>query len=195
MTWPANKILRALHEHAAPVTAQRIAAATGLTIEQVWDACETLVNNKLAQRPARGVYRLTPAGISALEDGKEIKSGPKRPTGPKVCRGTFRERLWRAIRKERKGTVGNFLSLALQDGEDEGKAMVNAQKYIWSLCQAGYMQRLPGKQQGTSVTSNGFNRYLLIVNSGPLAPVARRVRQELYDPNTGATIDLKGGAT
>lgn len=191
MTWPANKILRVLAALGVAATAQTIADATGMTIEQVWDACDTLVKNKLAIRKERGVYLITDAGSAALADGKEVKPGPKGPTGPKVRRGTLRERLWRAIRKERKGTIGNFLSLVLQDGEDEDKATENAQKYICILCQAGYMQRLPGKQQGTALCSNGFTRYILVVNNGPLAPVVRRVQRQLYDPNTGKTVELK----
>lgn len=193
MTWTANKILRALAQLTGPATALQIAAATGLTTEQVWDACDTLVVNKLASRIERGVYQLTVAGRAAFEGGKEIKGGPKGPTAPKIFRGTFRERLWQAIRKERKGTIGNFLSLVLQDGDDEKTATDNAQKYICGLCRAGYMQRLPGKQRGTLLTSNGFNRYLLIVNSGPLAPMIKRSHRQLHDPNTGATIDFREG--
>ncbi|BDV42408.1 hypothetical protein GURASL_13310 [Geotalea uraniireducens] len=190
MTWPANKILRVLASLGVAATAQEITAATGMTLDQVWDACDTLVKNRLASRQDRGVYLITAAGTAALVDGKEIKSGPKGPTGPKVKRGTFRERLWQAIRKERKGTIGNFLSLALLDGEDENKATENAQKYLCVLCQAGYMSRLPGKQRGTALCSNGFTRYILVINSGPLAPVARRVQRQLYDPNTGNTVEL-----
>jgi hypothetical protein len=191
MTWPANKILRALAALAGEATTLQISETTGLTVEQVWDACDTLVKNKLAVRHGRGVYQLTPAGKAAFADGKEIKGGPKSPTGPKIYRGTFRDRLWQAIRKERKGTIGGFLSIVLQEGENEAKALVNAQKYISFLCRAGYMQRLPGKQQGTALTSNGFNRYILIVNNGPKAPVVCGRQTRLLDPNTGAIIELK----
>lgn len=192
MTWPANKILRVLHALGKAATAQIISEATGLSLAQVWDACDTLVKNKLAVRRERGVYRITDAGTAAIVEGKEVTSGPKGPTGPKVRHGTFRERLWKAIRIERKGTVGNFLSLVLRDGEDEDKAADNAQKYVCALCQAGYMTRLPGRQQGSRVNSNGFTRYLLVVNNGPLAPVVRRKQGQIYDPNTGETIELKG---
>ncbi len=191
MTWPANRILRVLAALGAAATVQQIADATGLTAGQVWDACDTLVRNKLATRQDRGIYVITAAGVAAFADGKTIKCGPKGPTGPKVKRGTLRERLWRAIRKERKGTIGNFLSLVLQDGDNETKAIENAQKFICVLCQAGYMTRLPGKQQGTALSSTGFTRYILVVNNGPLAPVIRRVQRQLYDPNTGETVELK----
>lgn len=191
MTWPANKILRALASACAAITTKQIAVFTDLTIEQIWDGCETLVKNKLVTRKERGCYQITTAGAAAIAEGKEIKCGPKGPVGPKARRGTMRERLWQAIRKERKGTIGSFVSLVLQDGDDEKKVMENAQKFICVLCQAGYMTKLPGKQQGTALTSNGFARYILVVNNGPLAPVVRRIQRQIFDPNTNVTIELK----
>ena len=192
MTWPANKILRVLHVIGMEATAQQIADATGLTIEKVWDACETLANRGLIIRAKRGVYAINDAGETAVATGQEIKCGPQGPTGPKIKKGTLCSRLWAAIRMERKNTVGGWLSLILPDGADK-KANHNAQKYVCALCAAGYMTRLPGKQQGTALTSNGYTRYLLITDTGPLAPMVRRIERELYDPNIKRSVPFSEG--
>lgn len=191
MTWPSNRILRVLHVLGMAATARQIASETGYTLEQVWDACETLVDRGLATRPQRGSYAITEAGQNAIASGQEINSGRTGPRGPGIRTGTFRERLWKVMRIERKNTIGGWLALILADGEDQAKATENAQKYIRILCLAGYMAKLPGKQQGTALTSNGFNRYLLAVNNGPLAPITRR-GGILYDPNSGESMQIPG---
>lgn len=188
--WPSNKILQTLQGLNRPVRAHEISETTGLTLAQVHDAGETLVRNKLAQRKDRGVYIITTAGIAAIAEGRELASGPKGPGAAKVRKDSFRTRLWRALRIERKGTIGNIVGMILQPGENEAKAIDNAQKYFYQLCRARYVTRLPGRDKvsATALTSNGYVRYLLVVDNGPQAPVIRKQKGCLYDPNTKESV-------
>ncbi|MCM0081813.1 hypothetical protein L4X63_09450 [Geomonas sp. Red32] len=189
MPWPANQILQSLLDRAEPASAQEIAARTNLSIDQVWKSADTLVENKLLTRADRGKYLITDAGRSAIAEGNGCMPGPKGPTGP-VCRrrNTIRQRLWLALRIERKGTIQGIVSLILQDGEDAALLTTNAQKYFSALCRANYLTRLPGRSEGTAPTSNGYVRYLLVENTGPKAPMVRRLELALYDPNTGKSV-------
>lgn len=191
MPSPANRILLALSE-ACSASVPELARTTGLSLEQVSRSACILVRRKLAIREVVGMYRISEAGIEAIASGKSIASGPQAPlAGIKVIRDSFRQRLWRAIRLERKGTIGDFVGLILGPTEDEAKATANAQHYILNLCRAGYMVRLPGKAAGTAPTSPGFGRYLMVNDTGPLAPAFRRAGgRHLYDANTGDKIPL-----
>lgn len=195
MPWPGNRILNTLQLLDRSASAQEIATATSLDIDQVWKSCETLVKNKLITRPERGVYRITEAGKAAITHGKGCMPGPKAPTGPvSRRRNTFTQRLWNALRIEQKGTIGGFVSMILQEDEDEQAAMTAAQKYICALCRANYMVRLPGRSRGTAVTSNGYVRYLLVVNSGPKAPMVRRIEKSIFDPNVDQVVPFTEGS-
>ena len=192
MPSPANQILQALQTAGEAVHVQQIAAATGLSLEQVSRSACILHRRKLATREAIGVYLISDAGVEAISRGKAVSSGPQAPlTGISVVSGTFRQRLWRAIRLEKKGTIGDFVGMVLGPEEDEAKAMQNAQHYILTLCRVKYMTKLPGKAAGTSPTSPGYGRYLLLEDTGTKAPAVRRAGgRHLYDPNTHARIPL-----
>ena len=193
--WPANKILTVLNQREGSLTTQEIADLTGLKQHQVVNSTDVLVKNKLAYRVERGVFTITLAGRSAIAVGTECKSGPRGAVGHRALRRiSFRQRLWNALRIEQKGTQGHIVSLILQEDEREETALAGAKKYFSILCQAGYLAKLPGRAQGTAPTSNGYQRYLLVENTGPLAPRLCTDPRYLYDPNTGQTVALKRGA-
>ena len=53
---------------------------------------------------------------------------------------------------------------------------------------AGYVMRSAHKAPGTAVTSNGFNLFRLIRDTGPRAPVFSKKRGSFHDFNTGEDV-------
>lgn len=193
MAWPANKILLVLQDLKIPATVADLVAATGHTPKQIWNACHNLAKNKLITCVVYqlGAYLITPAGESAIAQGKKYLPGPRGEIKPPLRGRSFRSRFWRVLRMERKGTIGDFLGLILQDGEDASKLTRNTQQYLNGLCKAGYVIQLPGRSAGTAVTSNGYARYLLVIDNGPQAPMVRRATRSVYDPNTKQNVKFQ----
>jgi hypothetical protein len=94
----------------------------------------------------------------------------------------LRVRVWEAIRTARKGTVAEIEQLALASEKDPG----GVQRYLLALRRGGYLRRM-------KAVSYKEARYLLIRDTGPLAPILRRSKDCLYDPNTKEEHVLEGG--
>lgn len=167
-----------------------LTAHSGLTRRQVVDAAGRLIRDDLAERVERGCYQATDAGVLAWQRGDRLTSGPRES---REVRRTRREalntRLWAALRLERKSCIPDLLVKAVRGGERD--AAHNAARYLRALRRAGYVRELPGRAPGSAPTSNGHKRYALLVDSGPLAPVARR--DGLYDPNRKELIPWPTG--
>jgi predicted transcriptional regulator len=194
MTWTSNIILRALAQQGGMTTIDLLVQATGMTVKQITNAADVLAGHGLLKRRGASTYTITEAGSSAIATDAEIKSGPKGPTGVKRNPSAFRKQLWQVIRMEKKGTIGDFLELILESNDDRDKAHTNAYKYILALLRAGYMAKLPLKRQEGGKSQQ---RYVLRIDSGPHAPIARKVAPELFDPNTGKAVPYavkRGGA-
>jgi hypothetical protein len=86
------------------------------------------------------------------------------------------------MRLKGKFTIPALLELAARDEKNPRSA---AGRYVRLLERAGYLRRLPRRESGTSLTSNGFIRWALIRDTGINPPMPRRGGQEIYDPNTG----------
>jgi hypothetical protein len=56
-----------------------------------------------------------------------------------------------------------------------------ARTYLLLLCRAGVALRLRDREPGFAPSSNGFVRYALMKDLGPIAPVTRA--NALFDPN------------
>ena len=149
-------------------------------------ACR-LVERGLVERVERGCFQLTAEGAAFKAAGGVIKSGPRGPmprTNP--VRGGLNTRLWRAMRLKGKFTIPALLELAARDEKNPQSA---AGRYVRLLERAGYLHRLPRREAGTSLTSNGFIRWALIRDTGTNPPMLRRGGQEIYDPNTGEVMN------
>lgn len=156
---------------------------TGFDARAVENCCGKLRKHGLLVKTQRGCHKLTPAGIVAFKQGAKLRSGPKGAhTGRKIVTGTVRERAWSALRITGKGSVPDVIMLAAAGGEKDIAG--NIGKYFTALCRAGYLQKLRVRDPGASLTSNGYVRWLLVRNSGPLAPVWRTKAGSVYDPNT-----------
>lgn len=189
--WVTEKILGAIGAADDCVTVAEIAAATEVGRRQVARSCGLLLRRGLVARKRRGRYALTEAGRAALEAGAKLRSGPKgaHEGRPSPRSGTFRERLWRALRLLEKATVPELVTLAAKG--DERDPVNSAQRFLRVLDRAGYVVPLKRRAPGTAPTSNGHKRWVLVKNTGPLAPVHRQSRKAVFDPNTGQTISIE----
>ncbi|TCT37672.1 helix-turn-helix transcriptional regulator [Martelella mediterranea] len=155
----------------------------GLTRRQISDSMSKLIMRGLVERAEVGCYQLTDDGIKARSEGLVLTSGPTGPhTGriSKPWRDTLRQRAWAAMRMSASFTLGDLVVAASRDDRD---ATSNAGRYVRALVLAGYVIEMPVRQKGTRMTSNGFKRYRLVRNTGPVAPVYRPGKHTIYDYN------------
>jgi len=131
-----------------------------------------------------GVYVSTPDGLIFAASGDEIKSGPAgfERQKPRVIDGTIRTKAWRAMRIKGKFSLED-LGRSVLDGSEEGKEPLhNIRKYVVGLQKAGYLLEMKRRARGSAPTSNGSKRWMLVRNTGPLAPVIRKGSQ-VWDQN------------
>ncbi len=174
MGWLGLDILAALA--AGPLSTKDLAAALGgRVIRSVCYACTRLREQGLILC-VDGQHKLTKTGRSALSEGRRITSGPDRGS---INRSSgLRARAWRLMRIKGKFSVAE-LCAQLCDGthkDPEG----NLRQYVLPLARAGYLVPLRG------------DRYLLIKDTGPLAPAWNKQVRCLTDPNTGEQIIVGG---
>lgn len=164
-------------------------AMLDLSRRQISDGAARLVMRDYLERVETGCYRLTPAGIAAAQVGETITCGPWKPDTArtrKPVRDTFRRRLWSAMRMGGVFTIADLVMAAARprDGNPEN----NAARYVRYLALAGYVEAQRSRQRGVKLTSNGFKRYRLVKNTGPLAPVYRPKVNALHDYNIGEDV-------
>ena len=165
-------------------TTCEISIAVGFERKKVAFACSRLVSRGWATRKERGCFEMTAEGREAHSAGETLKPGPngpltqERPRRP--LRSTTLDKIWRAIRIQRKFTIGSITEVT-------GASVDNAGKVIRTLCRAGYLVEL-SPEPGFALTSNGFKRWSLIDDTGFLAPsfVKRDGESRVYDRNAGA---------
>lgn len=181
-----NAILRALP---AKGVAMGVGALTKLTDTEPAEVTATickLVSRRLVERVRPGHYRLTALGETARDAGEQIAVG--RPKGCKDTgirkpnTDTLRARLWRMLRRRGKASLPELLELARNGTESDDPR--DGQRYMAALAAAGLVVRMPRKGP------DGEYRYSLVNDPGPLPPVYRRGRRQVYDPNTGRVIDI-----
>lgn len=119
-------------------------------------------------------YRATAAGRDLVKAGKPIVG---KKTGPRNClpkpKGEMRQRLWEAMRLAKKATVQEIVEVVRQDGDAPAvKVIKDCRNYFTALASAGVLTRLAVRAQGSAPTSNGFIRYALVRDLGPIAPSA-----------------------
>lgn len=176
-----NAVLKALANRDATATA--LCSHLALSRKSALAALGRLMQKRLIERVNPGnarnlesvdpIYRVTPAGAEIVASGKRITSGPNGPlTGlRKGSQDTFRARLWRALRIQKKATIPQLVEIARakKDAEDVDS---NAFRYLQALTRAGVVAKLPSREKGFAPSSNGFVRWALVRDLGPLAPQA-----------------------
>lgn len=189
MIWTSETILTAIALNQGLMECVReesLVEITKLTPLQVEQACYKLRKHGLLERSDKGCHTITEAGRAAIAQAVDIKlrSGPKQWTAPKVNKNSLRIKVWRAIRIRGKFSIPELTMLVAEGGEKN--IVSNIGKYLRALEKAGYIVKLPKREKGTSLTSNGHIRYWLLPerDSGPQAPVWRVKKETVYDPNT-----------
>lgn len=187
----ARRLLDALPPPGADPTIDEVAERSGLSRRRVSDAVAVLVRQGLAVRSEIGRLRLTEAGELARAEGRRRAAGPSAPAGPGDPRPAgLRTRVWRALRMLRKASLPELLEIAATDAETAatGRTANNAGRYLAALAAAGVVTVMPDRDPGTAPTSNGFKRYLLVEDLGPLTPVFNGRAGTLRDPNQDRLI-------
>jgi len=144
-----------------------------------------LVLRGLLERVELGCYQLTEEGKRAVASGEMITSGPYRPDRgrSRKPRDSMRQRAWQAMRMSGAFTIGD-IAIAAASSKDYSPER-NLQKYFRALRAAGYLIELPIRARGTALTSNGFKRFRLMKDTGPIAPVFRQAQKSIFDHNLG----------
>ncbi|TCS62559.1 hypothetical protein [Varunaivibrio sulfuroxidans] len=188
-----NQLFERMPPPGAPVTIAEMAAALAQPNRKVVYAMDKLRIQGFAQRLQTGCYQLTENGLEARAAGKRVTSGPNGPlTGQK--RGgkkTLNAKVWKALRARGKATLDDLMQLI--DDRTLKDPRASAQRYLWTLAQAGYVRPLKNRRPGTAPTSNGFKVYVLLpgMNTGPMAPLYSHKHRavvdfNVIDPATGA---------
>lgn len=174
----------------ACLTTAELAAATGIERSRIADGCCRLITRGWIVRRERGCFELSREGRTALDAGETITSGPRGPLTQGVPRRrrrqTARDRLWSAIRILRKFGLADLEMMT-------AASRANVMRFVNVLERTGYLAPLR-REPGTAPTSQGYRRWLLVRDTGPDAPVFRARRRQLYDANTGETLEI-GGTT
>ncbi len=173
-------------------TVERLAELTGMTNRHIVNAAARLIERGLADRAERGCFTRSVAGEEFQASGGVIKSGPRghltgRNRRPK--RRTVRDRMWGALRIRGKVSVPELIELVSIEGETVTRGYV--QRYLRALVAAGYLRELSRREPGTAPSSNGFKRFLLLRDTGPLTPLHSIRTHSILDPNTNEVICAK----
>lgn len=164
-------------------TIDELDAALPLNRRQISNGAAMLIKRDYLDRVEAGCYRLTSSGQEAAAKGEKITSGPIRTD---TCiartpqRNSLRQRAWTAMRMSGTFTIGDIVIVAARGDLDPES---NVQRYLQMLRAGGYVAEMPVRQRGTHLTSNGFKRFRLIKDTGPIAPVWKSKLRSLWDHN------------
>lgn len=101
----------------------------------------------------------------------------------------LRGQCWWLMRELNTFTINRLLE-TYADGTEKD-AHNNLMRYLHRLESCGVVERLERRQPGDSLTSPGFVVWRLKRNLGVLAPVWRRLKKVLWDPNAGQIVPFK----
>jgi len=96
----------------------------------------------------------------------------------------LRAKAWWVLRKNRSMTLAEIQSTICTGKEKSADS--NLRRYLKKLADVGVIdveQIDDGK-----LTSNGVNRYTVVKNLGPQAPVVRVKTGQVFDPNSGRIV-------
>lgn len=178
-----EQLLEALPPPGDPVTIGALAKKFNNNNRRVVGSMDILRRRGLVERLDTGKYRLTASGEQARDEGLRLKSGPSGPhTGRAKRPAPFREAIWKVLRYGEVTTVPDMLSLIPENvhGRDPHS---NAWRYLRHLVKAGYVLELAKRDPGTAMTSNGFKRFRLLNDTGPVAPYWSGKEKRMIDRN------------
>lgn len=183
------EVLARLVQTRACLTLDDLAAPLGRPRRHITKAVCKLITDKYVIRREKGCYEVTASGVTAHKKG--YTSGPQRKhTGTaKPKPNTIRQRCWTLLRMRRRQSTYDLVASARSDRDRAPQASVL--KFLRHLELAGYVARLEARAPGTAPTSNGHANWLLLKDTGPVAPVVNHDAGTVRDGNTGETVALK----
>jgi DNA-binding MarR family transcriptional regulator len=188
MSTTSQQVLIILGQRIGMFQVQEIRDATQLSETQVRRALEALVRRGYVERLGINQVKATTEGLSLLQNGKDITSGPKGPRMSEAQRTSLRHRLWKAMRLAKKASVSDLMELAAR-GSECG-ATQDAKAYLNVLVRSGHLMRLSRRAHSEWPITTGESRYCLVLDTGPQAPQYNRRQKRVFDPNTGETFQL-----
>lgn len=129
------------------------------------------------------------APVPAVVPGKLRNGRPSIEQAPQRLDPGLRGRCWWLMRQVNTFTIHQLLETYADGTEKE--AQRNLGFYLRRLEAHGVVERMDRRQPGFSSGSNGFIVWRLKRNLGVLAPVWRRLKKVLWDPNAGQIVPLK----
>ena len=166
--------LKALVE-GGPGNTVELARRLSLGLVSTASAASELVIRDYAERSVDGVFSVTARGREYYRAGGKLayRVVSKRDMRKKkLCRDTFRQRAWKAMRLQGRFTVPDVITLASRPNDKLPEN--NLQNYLRHLTKAGYVVRLPRTAEGSAPTSNGFPVFQVLRDAGEIAPVVSR---------------------
>lgn len=147
------------------------------TDHKLHNVLELLLRRVFIVRTHRGCYEASVDGRNWVAAGREMVLGGghlhKRTRGIPAA-------AWAWLRIHRKGRIEDMLSSIATAATPGAEATLR--RYLNALEAAAYVQRI--------CRGGGFSRYLLVSDTGRHAPVHRRDKGVVYDPNLGSEIAL-----
>ena len=162
-----------------------LSEASGISRHETIKTAGYLINRGYVDRTELGVFTLTEKGLSARQDGVEIRSGPMGPDtgiGRKPFKDTLRQKAWTAMRVMGVFSTSEIVAIACDDPSEQDHA--NLRRYCKGLRGAKFLLDMPTRERGAAETSNGFKRYRLFNDTGEIAPTYRSGKKEVFDHNT-----------
>ena len=164
------------------LTLHDLVTATGMQRGTISHAAGRLIARGFAVRAEKGCFWLTPAGEAFRLTGKVITCAMLREGPSATNMSALQQRVWQALRMMGKASYADIGSLALSEGD----RLQTIRDYITLLNRANYVRELP-REPGSLPRGPGYKRFLLLRNTGPIAPYRLRKEDVLYDPN----LDIK----
>lgn len=193
--WPALRVLRAIdrlqrtqeaaREPYVCVWSQAVHPLAGTDRGRFSHATKTLIGRGYIERcyysgegkRKKGGYRITAAGRGALATGWSGKSGSRGRM--RTAKGVA-AKTWNALRVSATASLDDLEMLVGAGGENALRSSIH--KYVRALELAGYIERQAGPTP----------RFFLVRNTGRQTPLWRSRHAQLFDPNTGETVELRG---
>lgn len=116
---------------------------------------------------------------------RAIETSPRR----RMNSGGLRAKAWWVLRNRKVATIEALLT-TLADGSQKD-AESNLRKYLGALAKAGILKVDAKRQPGKALTSNGHQRYHLVIDCGAKAPVWRKSLNQVFVPETGQVHSIE----
>lgn len=119
---------------------------------------------------------------------RAIELNPRR----RMKSGGLRAKAWWVLRNRKTATIETLLNTLGDANQKDAES--NLRKYLAALVKAGILrteaQRVPGK----ALTSNGFKKYVLVIDCGPDAPLYRVKLGHVFAPSISKSFPIGGDA-